>query len=112
VVDPFACGVTSRSRKRGSPAGASESPSRAEQREAVLATIVVRSANWVYDTVVIDLLRFVLGLVTDSWMAGCLVAKAKVAGSNPVFRSKVYRGPAGQPAGLSFFCGARCGSRA
>ena len=55
----------------------------------MLATIVVRSANWVYDTVVIDLLRFVLGLVTDSWMAGCLVAKAKVAGSNPVFRSNL-----------------------
>ena len=26
-----------------------------------------------------------------SWMAGCLVAKAKVAGSNPVFRSKYAR---------------------
>jgi len=40
------------------------------------------------------------------------LAKAKVAVSNPVFRSKVHRGPAGQPAGLSFFCSARCASRA
>jgi len=36
-------------------------------------------------------------------MAGRRLAKAKVAGSNPVFRSKIFEGPVAKASGSSIF---------